>query len=125
MLGGYVKTTSNCQGLSLGWDAGIEVIEDLGGHKSAQVVTGEDEVVRTVVGWTDLFSGRPTAIHAYRAKANGEQGILLCGGNSGLRILANDDEDGDDNPDAAHLPPGWGTPVMWIGNESDLKGFED
>lgn len=122
---GYVKNTSNCAGLSLGWDADIMVLEDLGSHASAQVITGEDLTERTVVGWTDLFGGSETNLHAYRAEQDGKQGILLCGGNSGLRIIANDDEDGDDNPSTAHLPAGWGTPIMWIGDESDLKGFED
>ncbi len=121
MLGGYIKHTSNCQGLPLGWDADITILDDLGEHASAQVVTGEDQQVRTVVGWTDLFGGSGCHLHAYRAQQDGKTGILLCGGNSGIRLLANEDEDGD----GSHLPPGWGYPVMWIDDESDLKSLED
>lgn len=119
MLGGYVKPTSNCGGLQLGWDEGIEIIEDLGQHAQARVKTGEPLRTRTVVGWTDLFGGSVQPLHAYKAKWDDRTGILLTGGNSGLRILAKGRERGD----GSHLPPGWGMPVMWIENESDLRGF--
>lgn len=122
MLGGYVKTTSNCQGLPLGWDADITIIEDLGEHSSAQALTGEDLTERTVVGWTDLFGGSATTIHVYRAQQDeNATGILITGGNSGVRVLANEDEDGD----GSHLTPGWGYPIMWIEDEGHLKSLVD
>ena len=121
MLNGYVKQTSNSDSLDLGWDRDITVIEELGSHTNARVHVGADRKVRTVVGWTDLFGGSATTISAYRAEWHGAAGILLCGGNSGVRILANEGEAGDGN---AHLTPGWGMPVMWIEAEDDLVGFD-
>jgi len=121
MLNGYVKRTSNTpQGIDLGWDADLTVLEELGCHQAARVRTGEDLVVRRVVGWSDLFGGTSAPLNAYRAQWQGQTGILLCGANSGLRILANDGEDGDKNK---HLTPGWGTPILWIEDEDDLIGF--
>jgi hypothetical protein len=125
MLKGYVKPTSNSGGLQLGWDAGIEVVEELGEHVAALVKTGDELEPRQVVGWTDLFTGRPHKLSAYRINWQGHHGILLCGGNSGVRVLANDD-DPDFRPDhQAHLPNGWGLPVMFIQDETDFIEFQD
>ena len=126
MLKGYVKNTSNCQGLPLGWDAGVRVVEELGNHTAAIVKTGEDLRKRKVVGWTDLFFGKPTSIDAYRVEWQSRAGILICGGNSGIRILAKrgDPEAREPGVDD-HLPNGWGMPILFIEDESDLVKLED
>jgi len=128
MLTGYVKNTSNCAGLPLGWDTNIQVIEDLGEHSAATVKTGEPLRKRRIVGWTDLFMGRPCSIHAYRVEqiTDEAKGILITGGNSGVRILANkNDRDFRTKGVDDHLPNGWGMPILWIDDESDLIQFED
>jgi hypothetical protein len=129
MLGGYVKSTSNCGGLPLGWDAGIEILEELGSHKAAIVkvnVSGRSLVPRRIVGWTDLYFGQACSINAYRAKlGNGAEGILICGGNSGIRILAKKSDPEQRDASDKHLPNGWGMPILWVEEASDLVNFED
>jgi hypothetical protein len=129
MLGGYVKNTSNCEGLELGWDANIAISEDLGEHTAAEVKCGEPETKnwkrRRVVGWSDLFFGTPVRIHAYRATANGANGILVCGGNSGIRILAATNDPDSRTEHDEHLPKGWGMPVLWLEQAADLVRFVD
>ena len=114
----YVKSTSNCpEGLEL------QTVERLSPEWTGDSLLlpfgeGAEAAEREVVGWTDLFGGRPCAVHAARVRWLGQDGFLIWGGNSGVRIL--DDEatpiEGIDD----HLPPGYGRPVIWVEDVADL-----
>lgn len=130
----YVKQTSN---YPPGFD--LQTFERLG-----EEWTGESLALPfEVVGWCDLFTGRPCPVHVVKARclpgdgnkyevyaggvldrspaqlsaAGYLSGFLVYGGNSGIRIL---DPDGEPTPGAEHLPPGRGLPVMWIEHAGDL-----
>jgi len=113
----YVKSTSNCESLNL------QTIKRLSPEWTGNSLTlpfGEGATMRRleVVGWTDLFGGQPCAIHAAQVRWLGQDGFLIWGGNSGVRIL--DDEatpiEGIDD----HLPAGYGRPVIWVEDVADL-----
>lgn len=81
-----------------------------------------------VVGWTDLFMGRPCSVSVTRVrntpvditgKPAGEPATayLVYGGNSGVRVL---DGDRELQEWESHLPPGWGMPVVWVEDAADL-----
>jgi len=110
----YVKSTSNCEGLPL------QSFERLGAEwngESLRLPFGEGAEARTldVVGWTDLHFGSRCPVHVVKARHGDFVGFLVYGGNSGVRILDTDDADGVD-----HLPPGWGTPLVWVADVADL-----
>jgi len=74
-----------------------------------------------VVGWTDLFNGRPCPVHIVRARHEGVEGYLVYGGNSGVRVLTKKRAAKDDATlYDAHLPPGYGMPIIWIEDIADL-----
>ena len=76
--------------------------------------------VLEVVGWTDLFTGRPCPVTVVKALApTGATGYLVHGGNSGVRIL---DPTAEVEPWAEHLPPGYGWPLVWVDDPADLPG---
>jgi len=125
----YVKNTSNCEGLPL------QVFERLGPEWTGDSLTlpfGTDGEPLEVVGWTDLFTGRPCPMHVAlvrwlphkRPDISGGppgpiEGYLVWGGNSGVRIL---DEGAEPTPGMDdHLPPGYGRPLVWV----DLEDVED
>ena len=113
----YVKNTSNCEGLEL------QTVERLSPEWTGNSLTlpfgeGAEAAEREVVGWTDLFGGRPCAVHAARVRWLGQDGYLVWGGNSGVRVL-----DGEATPIEGmddHLPPGYGRPVIWVEDPTDL-----
>ncbi len=126
----YVKNTSNCEGLPLqtfdllgatwtGDSVAIPFVDPGGDDGTGD---GEDETLVTceVTGWTDLFMGRPCPVHVAWARRlpqpteaaeavagwpdfYRDTGILLWGGNSGLRITG---------PGA--YADGFGMAVMWL-----------
>jgi hypothetical protein len=123
----YVKNTSNCEGLPL------QTFERLGPEwegESLMLPFGEGGGQQTfkVVGWTDLFTGRPCEVHVARVRwlaspqpgitggpAEDTEGYLVWGGNSGVRIL---DDDTEPTPGVdEHLPPGYGRPIVWVALE--------
>lgn len=120
----YVKPTSNSEGLAL-----TTLSQLFGGEWSAWryradsilIRTGADLTPRQVVGWTDLFSGSscPAVIYE-RIGDEDEPAWAIVGGNSGVRILANDDEPFTPALGAEHLPPGWGSPVLLIEDGDDI-----
>ena len=73
----YVKSTSNCpEGLEL------QTIERLSPEWTGDSLTlpfGEGATMRrlAVVGWTDLFGGRPCAVHAAQVRWHGQDGYLV------------------------------------------------
>lgn len=124
----YVKQTSNSEGL------GLQTFERLSPEwtgASLDIPFGEEGRVLEVVGWTDLFTGRPCAVHVARVKWLARErpdisggppaavtGILVWGGNSGVRIL---DEECEPIPGLnEHLPRGWGRPIIWVEEMADL-----
>jgi len=134
----YVKNTSNCQGLPL------QTFERLGQEwigESLRLPFGpadEPRRVLEIVGWTDLFTGRPCVVHVARVRwlpsvqpeitggpDTPQEGYLIWGGNSGVRALDPNTEPG---PGTDHLPPGWGYPIIWVAPEdvddlpSDVRG---
>lgn len=79
-----------------------------------------DEVDRdylTVIGWTDLSMGQPCKVNIARVQNGFVEGFLIWGGNSGLRVL-----DDRRKPESweAHLPAGWGMPIIWVDDHEDL-----
>jgi hypothetical protein len=125
MLKGYIKSTSNCDGLAMGWDSEIEIIDDLGAYRSIVMKSGEDLHERICVGWSDHLINPMCNIHLYRIKwrctpGDYQKGLLLTGGNSGLRILANKEDEEFRTENDEHLPNGWGLPVIFIKDETDI-----
>lgn len=118
----YVKPNSNCGGLEL---TTLNAI--LGGEWEDEdcwrgmpiVRTGEDLTPRRVVGWSSVFGGTATDLRAYR-RIDHIPALAFVGADWGLRILANDNEEGEQDPDAAHLPAGWGQPLMIVYDLDDL-----
>ena len=124
----YVKKTSNCEGLPL------QNFEELSPTWTGERVTipfGEERKRLEVVGWTDLFTGRPCPVHVARVRwmphkrpdiSGGPteplEGVLVWGGNSGVRVL---DDEAEPTPGLDdHLPRGWGRPIVWIDDVADL-----
>jgi len=114
----YCKATSNYPpGL------GLQNFEALGQEWTGEKVLlpfreGEETRLLTVVGWTDLFLGRACAVHVRKVRtADGMEGYLVYGGNSGVRVL---DADAEPEEWEAHLPPGWGMPLIWMEDRADL-----
>jgi len=124
----YVKSTSNCEGLPL---QNFQPLSPEWTGESVMIPFGEELEPLEVVGWTDLFTGRPCAVHVLRVRWLPHQrpdisggpdraieGYLVHGGNSGVRIL---DDDAEPTPGVDdHLPAGWGRPLVWIEDEADL-----
>lgn len=114
----YIKHTSNCVGWPL---TSFKVLSQVWKGEGVILPFGpeEEEVLLKVVGWTDLFMGTPCMVQAARVRTSeGNEGVLIWGGNSGVRILVGetDLEPADDGLD----PPGWGQPFVWVQDESDL-----
>jgi len=117
----YVKPNSNCAGLPL-----TSLPALLGGEWSERlwsgrplILTGTDLAPRRVVGWSSLYGGSPTDVHAY-VRLDGHQ-VALLGADWGVRILARH----VDRPTTAgradeHLPAGWGMPLLTIQDFSDI-----
>ena len=124
----YVKSTSNCGGLPLQtlkllsptWTGpSIEIpFVDPGGDD--EIGDGEAVVVCQVTGWTDLFGGQPCWVRVAWARWLAQPteaaeklmgrpdwmrpvGILVRGGNSGLRVTG-----------PGVYSDGFGLPVMWL-----------
>jgi len=125
----YVKATSNYpDGLPL---QGFERLSPEWTGESVLIPFGPEGRLLEVVGWTDLFTGRPCAVHVLRVRWLPHQrpdisggpdqaieGYLVHGGNSGVRIL---DDEAEPTPGVDdHLPRGWGRPLVWIEDEADL-----
>jgi hypothetical protein len=113
----YVKPTSNCEGMPL------QTFERLGPEwvgDSLILPFGPEGTEYEVVGWTDLFGGSPCQVHVVRVRhiPRGEEGYLVYGGNSGVRIL---DDEADPIPGVDdHLPRGYGMPIIWVEDVGDL-----
>jgi hypothetical protein len=123
----YVKPTSNCGGLPL------QTFERLGPEwsgDSLRLPFGEGAEARPleVVGWTDLYTGVPCDVHVARVRwfsqrhpdilAEDEEGYLVWGGNSGVRVM---DLEAKPTPGLDdHLPPGYGRPIVWVEDVDDL-----
>ena len=123
----YVKSTSNCEGLPL---QTFERLSPEWSGESLRLPFGEGREARSleVVGWTDLYTGSPCDVHVARVRwlpherpdisggpAELQEGYLVWGGNSGVRIL-NDDAEPTSGVDE-HLPPGYGRPIVWVALE--------
>lgn len=129
----YCKDCSNCPG-----GLPLQTFELLGPSWSGACIpipfgdppAGPVKVLE-VIGWTDLFTGRPAPVHAAHVRwlpagspvSDGPDrpllGYLVWGGNSGVRIL---DPEAEPEPGAEHLPPGYGRPLVWIADPADLPG---
>jgi len=128
----YVKATSNCDGLPLQF---FEELSPTWKGESLELPFGEGEERRMliVVGWTDLFGGRPCPVHVTKVRwlpypdearqvlggpAEPREGYLVWGGNAGVRIL---DEEATSTPGVDdHLPRGYGRPIIWVEDVGDL-----
>ena len=111
----YVKNTSNCDGMPL---TSFKVLSPSWHGESMRLPFGSERTLYEVVGWDDLFGGQACEIHCTKVESQGSTGFLVHGGNSGVRIL-------DENavPMAGvddHLPRGWGRPIIWIEDATDL-----
>lgn len=132
----YVKNTSNCEGIPLQtfdllgptWQGDSITIPFVEPGADDGAGDGEDETIVTcdVSGWTDLFGGRPCPVKvawvrrlpqptAVAESIAGwpdfyrDTGILLWGGNSGIRVTG---------PGA--YEDGFGMPIMWLEDETLL-----
>jgi len=125
----YVKATSNClSGMPL---TTFEELSPTWSGESLYIPFGPSEGKRKrlrVVGWTDLFNGRPCPVHVVKARHESAEGpgYLIYGGNSGVRVLTKKRPAKDDatlmalGDYDAHLPPGFGMPIIWIEDIADL-----
>jgi len=105
----YVKATSNCEALPL---QTFERLSPEWTGESLVIPFGPESDRLALVGWTDLFGGSPCPVHVVKARHGEFVGYLVHGGNSGVRIL---DEHEEPTPGVdEHLPPGWGTPLVWV-----------
>lgn len=108
----YTKNTSNCSGMPL---TSFDVLSDEWSGDSLVLPFGEEgEKQCKVEGWTDLIfenpypdvvRGCPTTVRCAKVRQRENIGYLVWGGNSGVRIGGRD---------------GWGQPVVWIEDVSDL-----
>lgn len=130
----YVKNTSNCEGLPLQtfdllgatWQGESVIIPFV--DPGADDGDGADETLIDceVTGRTDLFFGRPCPVHVAWARRLPQPteaaeavagwpdwqrsvGILIWGGNSGVRVTG---------PGA--YANGYGMPIMWLEDETLL-----
>jgi len=112
----YIKATSN-------YPAGMplqtfQTLSPIWTGDKIHLPFGESDKKKTVVGWTDLFNGRPCPVSVAKVQAGDAIGYLVWGGNSGLRVLdptAPITQGLDD-----HLPPGYGKPIIWV---EDIQDF--
>lgn len=110
----YVKQTSNCEAMPL---QTFELLSPVWSGDKIRLPFGEPPVRLNVVGWTDLFNGQACAVHVAKVRVNGAVGWLVWGGNSGVRIL---DKRAPVTAWDAHLPPGYGRPIVWLEDAGDL-----
>ena len=126
----YVKNTSNCEGLPL---QTFELLGPTWSGDKIELPFGEPPDVKRcdVVGWTDLFMGQPCPVNVAGVNwlpsnvpaitggpAAPTLGLLVWGGNSGVRIL---DDQAEPTPGIDdHLPRGFGRPIIWIEDPADL-----
>lgn len=124
----YVKATSNYPG-----GMPLTIFEELGATWTGDQIVipfgeGDERRDRIVVGWSDLFMGQPCEVSVVKARNTPRDitgkvieepsvGYLVYGGNSGVRVL--DDEREPQEWDA-HLPRGYGMPIVWIEDVNDL-----
>lgn len=111
----YVKNTSNCEGVPL---TAFRELSDVYQDESVNVrFEVEDEYTwLSVVGWTDLFGGSACTVSVAWVENSGQVGVLIYGGNSGVRILSKKYGQPIEGVDD-HLPPGFGQPWVWITRE--------
>ena len=132
----YVKSTSNCEGLPL---QTFEELSPIWSGESLLLPFGDpaegERQICEVVGWTDLFGGRPCAVHvakvrwfpqptqAARKVLSGPpepiEGWLVWGGNSGVRIL-DDEVEPIPGLDDHLVARGYGRPIVWVEDADDL-----
>jgi len=125
----YVKNTSNSEGMPL---QSFERLSPEWTGDSVVLPFGPDGEALEMAGWTDLFGGRPCAVHVVKARwlpherpdisggpTSPTTGYLVYGGNSGVRILSDDVEPTPGVDD--HLPRGYGRPIVWV----DLDNVAD
>lgn len=132
----YVKNTANCEGLPLQtfdllgptWQGDSVTIPFIAPGQDDGAGDGADETLVTceVTGWTDLFMGRPCPVKVAWARRlpqpteaaeaiagwpdwQRSTGILVWGGNSGVRVTG---------PGA--YADGYGMPIMWLEDETLL-----
>ncbi len=120
----YVKDTSNyLGGMPL---KSFDVLSETWTDESVQIPFGQESDFYEVVGWTDLCCGQPCPVNIVKvcihaedsATGRKEEGFLVYGGNSGVRIL---DEESDPTIGVdEHLPNGYGLPFVWVEDIDDL-----
>ena len=116
----YVKDCSNCPGgMELQF---FELLSPVWSGERVRLPFGEGEQRRTytVIGWSDLFLGRPCKVKIARVRHcdSDAVGYLVWGGNCGVRIL---DRSARPTPGLDdHLPRGYGRPIIWVEDTADL-----
>ena len=133
----YVKSTSNCGGLPLqsfellsptwsGPSIEIPFVDPGGDDEIGDRELDETPIMCKVVGWTDLFGGQPCWVRVAWARWLAQPteaaeklmgrpdwmrpvGILVRGGNSGLRVTG-----------PGVYEDGFGLPIMWLEDVSLL-----
>ena len=113
----YVKSTSNCEGMSL---QTFETLSPIWTGEKIRLPFGEPPKVKRleVVGWSDLFFGQACPVNVAKVRAGSITGWLVYGGNSGVRILSNQAKPTPGVDD--HLPRGFGQPMIWLTDSRDL-----
>ena len=108
----YVKRTSNCDGAPLTFFKRLSPM-----YKANRVRVRFDlehgkHAWYPVVGWTDLYGGSATQTYICWVENSGQVGVLVYGGNSGVRVL---DRSVKPIPGInEHLPRGFGQPWIWL-----------
>jgi len=114
----YVKDCSNCPG---GMELQLfELLSPVWSGERVRLPFGEGEQRRTytVIGWSDLFFGRPCKVKIARVRHcdSDAVGYLVWGGNCGVRILDRAAGRGQ----GGRLPRGYGRPIIWVEDAADL-----
>lgn len=112
----YVKNTSNSQGAPLAsferlspryTTDEVKVHFDFAGHSQKSRYSQWC----LVVGWTDLYFGTACPVHICWVRNSGQVGVLVYGGNSGVRIYT------DRRNPSTHQ----GQPWVWIDEKTAQK----
>lgn len=113
----YVKGNENCpEGLEL---QAAEPLSPEWRGESLRVRFPAEGKKLDVIGWSSLFGGSPAGVSVRRARWQGQEGYLVLGADWGVRIL-----DPQGEQPAPHLPPGWGLPVLWVEDLTDILSPE-
>lgn len=80
--------------------------------------------VRTVVGWRGCIEGTACPIRVARARwrspeGQEEVGVLVWGGNAGVRILDSTFSKPPTSGKRRYLLPGLGVPIIWVEDPAD------